>query len=1487
MTGASRRSFVAALLLAVFAPVAWGHASRVMDQTDLSYGTHTATMFQDGLLTISGSWSSASTPLSRRSDMGMDMDISTRKILLFGGLDEMNVALGDTWEKDPSGGWVQISPSTAPCARYGHEVVWIGNKFLLFGGLKQDGTALDDTWLYDPGTQSWTPIVGSSTPEARGFYSAAYSSHTNQAVLFGGSGSSGLTVPDSVWIFNVSGSSWTQTTPSPRPSARRGAAMTYDVVRQKMFLFGGRGNTWNAGDLFDDTWSYDPASRTWEDRSPSTPPNAVAEGELIYDFYHDRVVLYGGNESPTSFQEGMYFYDDDGPSWEQLILPTTPAGRSGHKMVYDSVTQKGLSFGGRRSSVSSLLWSYQIASSATWTSDPVQISGSTPIDWFDFSVDFADPYLSSAPAPGTNVLFQISSSSDGINWGKYEGPDGSSTTYYVVQSSALQSLDARHDGDRYLSINAILATNDFPARPKIQTVTFDYNQGPSQGVLKTPADGTVTNESKPTFAWELSADNDGPSDLPLLYNLQIAGTTDFATIEQNVTDIPKDSFDVSYTLLSDLGTATWYWRVRAKDVHGLYGDWSGSYSLIVDTITPPDPVTKLSAAMGASRAEIDLTWTFPGDDDGRLDNGTYIIRYSSTGAIASESDWAASSGEQIGLFSADPGESIMTTVTGLDDGTTYYLAIKTEDELGNRSSLSTVSPFAKTQSPPSPIQQMTASKGPGSTDVSLNWTFPGQDGNALSNGTYHIRYTTTGAINSEATWSAAEGSRSGSFSAAVGDVLLSVVTGLDEATTYYFAMKTEDAFGQVSALSLVSPSLRTNGFPLAVTSLSGQIGPGNNALTLTWTFPGDFEGSLSGGAVLVHARITGPIANESDWSSAPIETVAVLNADPGDPIQTILSGLNTATTYYVSIRVRDDYQALGPVPALSPAVLTNAPPSVGLIYPTGGETLSGVVPIQWSSTDPNPGDTRSFELDLSVDGGASYPIVFSTALPNGTTYYNWNTANLPPNTEYRIRVKAVDAFGLSGSDESSSNLSKTGSVPPPTVAFTSSPAMGELVSGVVPISWEVPSPNPLAVYSYTLSASDDGGVTFTTVYVGSETSHNWASTDFTNGQNFVLRITAFDSSSPSQSGSADSTVFWVGNPLKPDDFQLLYPLIDDFPSAPDLVFRWVSSRDPDGGSLSYRIEYSTNPDLNGALTAVVAVQTDYSPPFGSLSPDRRYYWRVTAISNKARETETEIGYFDYLSKKARTTDGFITVELLSSLPASTYLTLKDAAAESPDLIEKGDLDSKGDRLIKVLSMPAWKIYVGDASQNVVPDADPEFRLTFHLGAVSTSLNQSDPALDPANIRVARLDQNRSRWELLENQSKAKTASADMTASASGDGIFTVVAAPSPIDQLSGLTNFPNPFSPLKESTRIRYVLTENSEVTVRIFNTLGDLVKTMSFPSGSTGGQGSSVGFTNEITWDGKNDQGDVVTNGVYLAVIKAESSDENKEEIRRIGVLK
>jgi hypothetical protein len=80
-------------------------------------------------------------------------------------------------------------------------------------------------------------------------------------------------------------------------------------------------------------------------------------------------------------------------------------------------------------------------------------------------------------------------------------------------------------------------------------------------------------------------------------------------------------------------------------------------------------------------------------------------------------------------------------------------------------------------------------------------------------------------------------------------------------------------------------------------------------------------------------------------------------------------------------------------------------------------------------------------------------------------------------------------------------------------------------------------------------------------------------------------------------------------------------------------------------------------------------------------------------------------------------------------------------------------------------------------------------------------------------------------------------------------------------------NFPNPFNP---STRIQYAIPEIARVKIVIYNLLGQKVRTFDF------GQQSPGRYT--ITWDGRTQNGTIVSSGVYFYRFETQKFKQTKK---------
>jgi len=113
--------------------------------------------------------------------------------------------------------------------------------------------------------------------------------------------------------------------------------------------------------------------------------------------------------------------------------------------------------------------------------------------------------------------------------------------------------------------------------------------------------------------------------------------------------------------------------------------------------------------------------------------------------------------------------------------------------------------------------------------------------------------------------------------------------------------------------------------------------------------------------------------------------------------------------------------------------------------------------------------------------------------------------------------------------------------------------------------------------------------------------------------------------------------------------------------------------------------------------------------------------------------------------------------------------------------------------------------------------------------------------------------------------------------------YTVLLEP---DFSQSVSSHPNPFNPRTEQAKIGYYLAEDSDLELRIFTLLGELVWSKSISaSDPLGRAGPHTQDTDYILWDGINDAGFEVRSGVYICLLKNNTSGE--EEKFKIAVVK
>jgi flagellar hook assembly protein FlgD len=91
----------------------------------------------------------------------------------------------------------------------------------------------------------------------------------------------------------------------------------------------------------------------------------------------------------------------------------------------------------------------------------------------------------------------------------------------------------------------------------------------------------------------------------------------------------------------------------------------------------------------------------------------------------------------------------------------------------------------------------------------------------------------------------------------------------------------------------------------------------------------------------------------------------------------------------------------------------------------------------------------------------------------------------------------------------------------------------------------------------------------------------------------------------------------------------------------------------------------------------------------------------------------------------------------------------------------------------------------------------------------------------------------------------------------------------------------NPFDPLTEPAEFRYYLQKDEEVSFVVLTLTGELV----YRRDITAGEAGAAAGENVFFWDGRNDDGSTVINGIYLAIISL--GQDGERATIKLAVLK
>ncbi|MFH1415963.1 MAG: lamin tail domain-containing protein [Elusimicrobiota bacterium] len=146
----------------------------------------------------------------------------------------------------------------------------------------------------------------------------------------------------------------------------------------------------------------------------------------------------------------------------------------------------------------------------------------------------------------------------------------------------------------------------------------------------------------------------------------------------------SDNWEIDFISLYH-GTSNWV-SARIWDRAGNYKVYEDVFVVWKDTL-PPNSIANLTASIGQTYGQVELSWAAPGDDGVTGDNtagSAYRVRYSTAGAIDTEPKWDNATEYSQNWPVSGQGQTEEHIIVELDSGVTYWFAVKTRDKVSDR-----------------------------------------------------------------------------------------------------------------------------------------------------------------------------------------------------------------------------------------------------------------------------------------------------------------------------------------------------------------------------------------------------------------------------------------------------------------------------------------------------------------------------------------------------------------------------------------------------------------------------------------------------------------------------------------------------------------------------------------------------------------------------------------------------------------------------------
>ncbi|MCD6521724.1 M6 family metalloprotease domain-containing protein [Candidatus Calescamantes bacterium] len=424
---------------------------------------------------------------------------------------------------------------------------------------------------------------------------------------------------------------------------------------------------------------------------------------------------------------------------------------------------------------------------------------------------------------------------------------------------------------------------------------------------------------------------------------------------------------------------------------------------------------------------------------------------------------------------------------------------------------------------------------------------------------------------------------------------------------------------------------------------------------------------------------------DTDDSGYDGQLIVETEEDPdeaGDTYTWDTSGFSTGAQFWIYGVIDDGINPPVTTPYSGPITVVHEY-LAKINYPNGGEVLQGEVDISYSVFFAGA-ETLQVTLEYSYDGGRSWEEIDTFTTTNGDDTYTWDTTLFPDSTQALIRITVTD--GVSVREDTSDSYFTVDNTPNETpLVKVLYPNGDEKLRGTVNIEWYAIEPDDGdQITGIDIEYSSDNGMTWNYIAqnVANTGVYAWDTTEVPDGDDYLIRITAYDNDGVSQDESDSS--FTIDNiNEKPQIIQFNANTLSG--TAPLTVEFNFQVQDPDG--------------------KVVKVEMDFDGK-GIFDWEKIDYYgitdgKVTHVYNEAGEFHPVLRIMDEEGEYVESTlditvTGDFTVDLSASTLTGTPPLVVTFVATPSKTVEKYEWDFNGDGIYDLTTLSPKVVYSFDA-----------------------------------------------------------------------------------------------------------------------------------------------------------------------------------------------